>query len=40
MQYHEHLIDILVETLTALTEGPSPAPVILTYVQRFKRAKR
>ena len=40
MQYHEHLIDILVDTLTALTDGPAPAPIIITYVQRFKRAKK
>ena len=41
--YHEHLVDPLLATLTALTEPPpdgSPPPaILLTYVQRFKRAK-
>jgi hypothetical protein len=37
--YHEPLIEPLLASLVALTEGPAPPPVLLTYVQRFKRAK-
>lgn len=39
--YHEHLIDPLLETLVSLTNQPKTTPqkIILSYVQRFKRAK-
>jgi hypothetical protein len=45
--YHEHLIDPLLNTLKWLTErnkddqiGRDPPVVVITYVQRFKRAKK
>ena len=53
--YHEHLIDILVDSLVALSDGlaapacggegpsgdgPASPPIVISYVQRFKRAKR
>lgn len=45
--YHDHLLLPLLETLADLTDPPAgeqkeqyvPPPVVLTYVQRFKRAK-
>lgn len=41
--YHEHLIDPLLQALLALTDSAGratpPPPIILSYVQRFKRAK-
>lgn len=45
--YHDHLLQPLLETLAYLTDVPLtengkeyvPPPVVLTYVQRFKRAK-
>jgi protein N-lysine methyltransferase METTL21C len=43
--YHEHLIQPLLDTLLALTEpsmyeGSTPPPIVMAYVQRFKRAKQ
>ena len=38
--YHEPLIAPLLATCVRLTDGPSPPPrIVLSYVQRFKRAK-
>jgi hypothetical protein len=37
--YHEHLIEPLLQTLVELTRGPKPPKVLMSYVQRFKRAK-